>query len=78
MQALMLIGIFVVTAAVLQFLGFLISQVVTNFMPTAGLLSFLVMFLAAYGIAWPIAVRITEWLIVRLGLELQQAETRAR
>jgi hypothetical protein len=78
MQALMLIGIFVATAAVLQFIGFLISQVVTTFMPTAGLLSFLVMFLAAYGIAWPIAVRIAEWLIVKLGYDLQQAEPRAR
>ena len=67
MQALTLIVTFVFTAAVVQFLGFLVSQVIERVWPTAGLLTFLVLFVAAYGIAWPIAVRIAEWLIRRAG-----------
>ena len=67
MQAVTLIVTFVLTAAVVQFAGFLISQVIDRVYPTAGLLTFLVLFLAAYGIAWPIAVRIAEWLIRRAG-----------
>jgi len=30
--------------------------------PTLGLMTFLVLFLGAFGVAWPIAVRIAEWL----------------
>jgi len=78
MQALMLIGIFVLTAAAVQVLGFGVSRIVSTTWPAAGLLTFLVLFLAAYGIAWPIAVRVTEWLIVKLGMELQKADSRAR
>jgi hypothetical protein len=77
MQALILIGIFVVTAAIVQFLGFLVSQMISTVMPGAALLTFLILFIAAYGIAWPIAVRIAEWLIVRMGMELQKADPRA-
>ena len=67
MQAGILIVCFVLTAIVLQFCGFLISQVIDRIWPTAGLLTFLICFLAAYAIAWPIAVRIAEWLIRRAG-----------
>lgn len=56
MQALALMGIYILTAAVVQFLGFLVSQAVDYRWPTASVLVFLVLFLAAYGIAWPIAV----------------------
>src|SRR5688572_24494687 len=67
MQAGILMVCFVLTAIVLQFCGFLISQVVDRIWPTAGLLTFLICFLAAYAVAWPIAVQIAEWLIRRLG-----------
>jgi hypothetical protein len=67
MQAVTLMVVFVLTAAVVQFLGFLASQLVDRLWPAAGLLTFLVCFLAAYAIAWPIAVRIAEWLIGRAG-----------
>ena len=80
MQAVALLVTFVLTAIVLQFCGFLISQVVDQIWPAAGLLTFLVCFLAAYGIAWPIAVRITEWSIRRAGyvVETEQSGGDAR
>jgi hypothetical protein len=78
MQALIAIAVFIATAIVVQFVGFLISQAVSTIWPAAGLLTFLILFLAAYGIAWPIAVRIAEWLIVRMGYKLQEADPRAQ
>jgi hypothetical protein len=78
MQAMTAIGVFVATAIFFQFLGFLVSRGVASFWPAAGLLTLLILFLAAYGITWPIAVRIAEWLIVRLGYDLQQVDPRSR
>ena len=67
MQAGILMVVFLLTAIVLQFCGFLISQVVDRIWPAAGLLTFLICFLAAFPLAWPIAVRIAEFLIRRAG-----------
>ena len=80
MQAVSLIIIYVLTAAVLQGIGFLISQIVDRYWPTAGTLTFLILFLGAYGLGWPIAVRITEWLIRRCGyvLETEQSGGKGR
>ncbi len=75
MQAVTLIVTFVLTAAVVQFAGFLISQVIDRVWPTAGLLTFLILFLMAYGIAWPIAVRIAEWLIRRAGYVVETEQS---
>jgi hypothetical protein len=38
-------------------------------------MTFLILFVGAFGLAWPIAVRITEWGIRRLGyvVEMQQS-----
>ena len=77
MQAAALMTIYIVTAIVVQFVGFLISRLVDYQWPTAGLLTFLVLFLAAYGIAWPIAVWITEWAIVKLGYKVEKMDPRA-
>ena len=46
----------------------------------AGLLTFLILFMGAYGVAWPIAVAITEWGIRRLGyvVETEQSGGDAR
>ena len=77
MQSLSLMGIFVLTAAVVQFIGFLISRAVDYQWPNVSVLVFLILFIAAYGIAWPIAVRITEWAIVKLGYEIQKPDPRA-
>lgn len=77
MQAALLITVYLLTAIVVQGVGFGISRVVDYQWPAAGLLTFMVLFLAAYGIAWPIAVRITEWLIVRSGRKVDVRDTQA-
>jgi hypothetical protein len=63
MQALTLMVVYVLTTATVQFIGFLISRVVDLQFPTFGLMTFLILFLGAFGAAWPIAVRIAEALI---------------
>ena len=73
MQALALMTVFVLTAAGFQFAGFLISELVDYQWPAAGLMTFLVLFLAAYAVAWPVAVWITESAIVKLGYQVQAA-----
>lgn len=77
MQALALMAIYILTAAVVQFIGFLISRAVDYQWPTVSVMVFLTLFLAAYGIAWPIAVWFTEWLIVKLGYEVEKPDPRA-
>jgi len=77
MQALFLMTVYVLTTFTVQFIGFLISRLVDFEFPTLGLMSFLVLFIAAFGIAWPIAVRIAEWGIRRAGYQVQQADPRA-
>jgi hypothetical protein len=67
MQAAALMIIYVLTAAVMQGIGFFISQIVDRQWPTAGTLTFLILFLSAYGFAWPVGVWITEWLIRQCG-----------
>lgn len=77
MQALLLMAIYVLTTACVQFIGFLISRLVDLQYPAVSVMTFLALFLAAFGIAWPIAVRITEWLIERSGRTVQKADARA-
>jgi hypothetical protein len=80
MQALTLMIVYVLTTFAVQFVGFLVSRLVDYEWPTLGLMTFLILFMGAFGIAWPIAVRITEWLIVRSGhvVETQQSGGDAR
>ena len=54
-QALTLMVVYVLTVVSVQFLGFLISRLVDYEWPTLGLMTFLILFLGAFGIAWPIA-----------------------
>jgi hypothetical protein len=63
MQALTLMITYILTLISVQFVGFLISRLVDYQFPTLGLMTFLVLFIAAFGIAWAPAVRIAEWLI---------------
>jgi hypothetical protein len=63
MQALTLMIVYVLTTFTVQFIGFLISRLVDYEWPTLGLMTFLIMFLGAFGVAWPIAVRIAEGII---------------
>ena len=80
MQALTLLIVFVLTAIALQFIGFLISRVIEYQYPNVGLMTFLILFFVAFGLAWPIAVRIAEWLIRFRGhvLETEQSGGAAR
>ena len=67
MQAGTLMIVYILTTATVQFIGFLISRLVQIQWPTLGLMTFLILFLAAFAVAWPIAVKIAEWLIRRFG-----------
>lgn len=75
MQALTLMIVYILTLLSTQFVGFLISRLVDYQFPTLGLMTFLILFLAAFGIAWSPALRMTEWLIRSRGyvLETQQS-----
>ena len=75
MQALTLMVVYALTTISVQFLGFLISRLVDYEWPTLGLMTFLLLFMAAFGIAWPIAVRVAEFLIRRSGHEVETAQS---
>jgi hypothetical protein len=60
-----------------QALGFLISQAVQSVYPTLGLMTFLIIFLGAFALAWPIAVQVTETGLARAGIKVQRADPRA-
>lgn len=77
MQAGILMMVYVITTIFLQIIGFLISRLVDLQWPTAGLMTFLILFLSAFGLAWPIAVRIAEWGLVRAGYTIEQTDRRA-
>jgi uncharacterized membrane protein YkvI len=70
-QALTLMVTYVVTTVLMQFVGFLISRLIDYEFPTFGLMTFLVLFIGAYGLAWPISVRIAEGLIRWRGYVVQ-------
>jgi len=75
MQAAVLIAIYVLTTVAIQFLGFLISRLVDYEWPTLGLMTFLLLFMGAFGLAWPVAVRIAEALIRRLGYVVETEQS---
>ncbi len=78
MQAAALILMYLLIVVIFQAFGFGISRIVAQYWPGASLLTFLLLFLAAYGFAWPVAVRITEALIVRAGYKVQEPDPNAR
>jgi hypothetical protein len=75
MQALTLMVVYVVTTATCQFIGFLISRLVDLEFPSFGLMTFLILFLGAFGIAWPIAVKIAEALIRWRGFTVETKQS---
>jgi hypothetical protein len=75
MQALTLMIVYVLTTFAVQFVGFLISRLVDYEWPTLGLMTFLILFMGAFGLAWPIAVRLAEWLIRTRGYEVETAQS---
>lgn len=75
MQALVLLITYALTTFAVQFVGFLISRLVDYEWPTLGLMTFLILFIGAFGFAWPIAVRIAEFLIRRSGQTVETLQT---
>ena len=75
MQAGILMVVYVLTTITIQFIGFLISRLVDYEWPTLGLMTFLILFMGAFGLAWPVAVRIAEWLIRRMGYTLETEQS---
>ena len=71
MQSLILLVVFVFTVITVQFTGFVISRLVDYQYPTFGLMTFLILFMGAFFISWPIAVLIAEWVIRRAGYVLE-------
>ena len=71
MQALTLMVVYVLTTVTVQFIGFIISRMIKSQYPTSGLMTFLIVFFCAFAIAWPIAVRVAEWLIRRAGYKIE-------
>ena len=75
MQSLALLVAFILTAICLQVSGFGISRLVDYQYPAFGLMTFLVLFIGAFFLAWPIALRITEWLIRRAGYVVETEQS---
>jgi len=75
MQAGILLGVYVLTTISLQFIGFLISRLIDYNWPTLGLMTFLILFMAAFGLAWPVAVRIAESVIRRAGYVVETEQS---
>ena len=75
MQSLALLVAFVLTAICLQAIGFGISRLVDYQFPAFGLMTFLILFIGAFFLAWPIALRITEWLIRRAGYVVETEQS---
>ena len=75
MQAGALMVIYVLTTGIVQLIGFLISRLVDYAYPTLGLMTFLILFLGAFGLAWPIAVRIAEFLIRSRGFVVETKQS---
>jgi hypothetical protein len=61
--ALALMAIYIISTVVLQVIAFFVSEVISMAYPGVSLMTFLVLFMAMFWLGWPIAVRITYWLI---------------
>jgi hypothetical protein len=67
--------VYVTTTFAVQFVAFLVSRLVDYEWPTLGLMTFLILFIGAFGIAWPIAVRIAEFVIRRFGQTVETVQS---
>jgi hypothetical protein len=67
--------VYILSTVSVQFIGFVISRLVDYEWPTLGLMTFLILFMGSFFLAWPIAVKIAEWLIVRLGYVLESEQS---
>jgi hypothetical protein len=71
--ALTLILTYLVITAILQTLGFLASWIVDTIDPAVGLLTFVILFVGMFWLAWPIAVRLSATWFPRRRLSVWQA-----
>jgi len=74
-QAATLLVVYVLTTVAFQFIGFLVSRLVDFQFPTLGLMTFLILFIGAFGFSWPPAVRIAEWLIRSRGYVVETKQS---
>ena len=58
--AILLLLVYVVVAVILQAIGFGLSKLVDYVNPAWSMTAFLLLYFCAFGLAWPIAVRVTE------------------
>lgn len=77
MQALLLMAVYILTTISVQAVGFLISRLVDLQFPQFSVMAFIVLFISAFGIAWPIAVAVAEWLIRYSGHQIERADPNA-
>jgi hypothetical protein len=70
--AILLMITYIFVVMVLQAFGFGLSKLVDYINPASSLLVFLLLFIGAFGLAWPIAVRLTEPKSVKAALEDQR------
>ena len=75
MQAATLLVVYVLTIIVFQVFGFGISRVIDIQFPALGLMTFLILFIAAFGLAWLPAVKIAEWLIRSRGYVVETKQS---
>jgi hypothetical protein len=76
-DATLLITLYIFVTMIVQGIGFLISQAVDYEWPEAGLMTFLILFMGAFWIAWPIAAKAFDWLWGDRQLRGEDEETRA-
>jgi hypothetical protein len=68
-QALLLMIVYIVTTVAVQSMGFFISKAIGYIYPALGLTTFLMIFLGAFALAWPIAYWITVTVIRKAGFK---------
>lgn len=71
-QSLGMLGIYIVCLLALQAVGFLFSRFIGYFNPGMSLMTFLVLFMGMFALAWPIAVRISDKFIPETDIEREQ------
>jgi uncharacterized membrane protein YkvI len=74
-QALILMIVYILSLITMQAVGFGISRLVDIQFPTLGLMTFVILFIAAFGAAWLPAVRIAEWIIRARGLTVETQQS---
>jgi len=77
MDAALLITLYIVITMIVQAIGFLVSRLVDYEWPEAGLMTFLILFMGAFWLAWPIASRTFDWLWGDRPLRGEDEATRA-